>query len=75
MKGVVDSVKLYERRCTTDFKDPLPRVPNPDKLLWHFDKRGEYTVKSGYQVALKLKFPDQPNNLDSGQLSWNVIWS
>lgn len=27
---------------------PLPRTPKPDKLLWHFNKRGEYLVKSGY---------------------------
>lgn len=35
-------------------KIPLPHVPMKDTLFWHFDKRGNYLVKSGHQVALKL---------------------
>lgn len=31
---------------------PLPRQPQNDELLWHYDKKGNYTVKSGYQLAL-----------------------
>lgn len=27
---------------------PLPRRPIKDQLLWHYEKRGQYTVKSGY---------------------------
>ena len=54
---------------------PLPRTPKPDKLLWHFDKRGEYSVKSGYQVALNLKFPDHPNSSENKQIPWNIIWA
>ncbi|KAG7542900.1 Reverse transcriptase domain [Arabidopsis thaliana x Arabidopsis arenosa] len=29
----------------------LPRVISPDKLIWHYDKTGEYTVRSGYWFA------------------------
>lgn len=39
-------------------KIPLPNVPTRDKLLWHFNKSGVYSVKSGYQVALSLRSPD-----------------
>ena len=27
---------------------PLPRRPMKDQLLWHYQKRSQYTVKSGY---------------------------
>lgn len=56
-------------------KIPLLRTPKPDKPLWHFDKRGECSVKSEYQVALNIKFPEQPNNLDNKQILWNIIWA
>ncbi|KAL5560568.1 hypothetical protein UlMin_036779 [Ulmus minor] len=30
---------------------PAPSRPIPDSLTWHYDKRGHYTVRSGYWVA------------------------
>ena len=27
---------------------PLPRIPMRDEVIWHYDKRGQYSVKSGY---------------------------
>lgn len=36
---------------------PLPRSREENVVLWHFDKRWEYTVKSGYQIALAIKQP------------------
>ena len=26
---------------------PLPRIPMRDEVIWHYDKRGQYSVKSG----------------------------
>lgn len=40
----------------------LPRSPRPDGQLWAFDKYGNYSVKSGYQIALRLKFPNWPSS-------------
>lgn len=40
---------------------PLPRRPKEDQLIWHYDKRGQYKVKSRYQVAMRIKFPDHPS--------------
>lgn len=41
---------------------PLPRVPQLDQLIWHFDKNEIYSIKSGYQIALKLKFSEVASN-------------
>lgn len=54
---------------------PLPRSPQLDQLMWHFDKHGNYSVKSGYQVALKLKFAEEASSSDKSKTNWEVIWS
>lgn len=38
----------------------LLREKAKDEVMWHYDKRGEYSVKGGYQLALKLKYPRHP---------------
>ena len=53
---------------------PLPRQPNPDQVVWHYDKKGEYSVKSGYQLALKMKTPDMASCSEEKQNFWNAIW-
>lgn len=55
-------------------RTPLPKTPRPDKLVWHFDKHGIYSVKSGYQLAVKLKSPDRPSCSDISKTMWKVIW-
>lgn len=35
---------------------PLPKNHCSDQVLWHYDKKGEYSVKSGYHIARKLSF-------------------
>lgn len=39
---------------------PQPKTPQADLIFWHFDEKGVYSVKSGYQIALKIKYPDTP---------------
>lgn len=55
-------------------RTPLPRTPRKDILIWQFDKQGNYSVKSGYQVAVKLKSPGNPSCSDSSKTQWKVIW-
>lgn len=43
-------------------KIPLPRQPRSYQVLWHYDKKDDYLVKSGYQLALQLKFPNKPSS-------------
>lgn len=64
-----DMIRQYFLRVDADqiIKIPLPRQPKPDKLLWHYDKRGNYSVKSGYQLALKMKFPNKPSYSEDKQ--------
>ncbi|KAL5790620.1 hypothetical protein ACOSQ2_005508 [Xanthoceras sorbifolium] len=37
---------------------PLSVFPLQDSLLWHYDKMGEFSVKSAYQLALSFKNKD-----------------
>lgn len=51
----------------------LPNSPQSDQLIWHFDKHENYYVKSGYQLALRLKSPDLPSSSDMSKTHWKVI--
>ncbi|KAH9704159.1 putative reverse transcriptase/RNA-dependent DNA polymerase [Citrus sinensis] len=55
-------------------KIPLPRQPKPDQVLWHYDKKGNYSVKSGYQVAMKMNFPEKPSCSSENDKYWHAIW-
>ncbi|KAH9764612.1 putative reverse transcriptase/RNA-dependent DNA polymerase [Citrus sinensis] len=54
---------------------PLPSRPMEDQIVWHYDKKWIYSVKSGYQVALKEKFPDIPSFSNQKTNQWSVIWT
>ncbi|KAH9656896.1 putative reverse transcriptase/RNA-dependent DNA polymerase [Citrus sinensis] len=54
---------------------PIPSTPMADQILWHYDKKGIYTVKSGYQVALRINFPDTPSCSEQPANQWSIIWS
>ncbi|KAH9685108.1 reverse transcriptase domain-containing protein [Citrus sinensis] len=53
---------------------PLPRSSARDELCWHYDKLGRYSVKSGYQIALKEKFQNVPSSSKPKPSQWNAIW-
>lgn len=54
-------------------KIPLPRNQKEDELLWHYDKRGEYYVKSGYQITLKIKALNLSNSSNCSSKRQNVL--
>ncbi|CAB4298745.1 unnamed protein product [Prunus armeniaca] len=64
-------------------KMPISRLGCPDKLLWHFTKHGNYTVKSGYELAESLHRNGELNRKGEGECSnqkvqksfWKGIWS
>ncbi|KAI7985423.1 Gamma-tubulin complex component 2 [Camellia lanceoleosa] len=54
-------------------------VEKEDVLVWHHNSVGSYTIKSGYQCALRLT-TDPPANLPSSSTpwcdkDWNFMWS
>ena len=54
---------------------PLLRRPREDEIIWHYEKKRQYTVKSGYQTTLKLKFPAMPSSSEAMKNQWNIIWN
>ncbi|KAH9802376.1 putative reverse transcriptase/RNA-dependent DNA polymerase [Citrus sinensis] len=53
---------FMEEDADSILKIPLPRTPQPDQYI-------------GYQLAMKLKFPDKPSISDTSQSHWGVIWA
>lgn len=56
-------------------KIPLLRIQKENELLWHYDKQVEYSVKSGFQIALKIKVPNVSSSSKSSSKRWNILWS
>lgn len=54
---------------------PLPKEPVDDQLFWHYDKQGNYYVKSGFQIAQKIKFPSPPSGSKTNSEIWKVLWN
>ncbi|GKF63762.1 hypothetical protein Tco_0187210 [Tanacetum coccineum] len=48
--------KLHEKvsKEEVDFimQIPISKASSPDRLVWHFDAKGRYIVKSGYEQAI-----------------------
>ncbi|KAH9697612.1 zf-RVT domain-containing protein [Citrus sinensis] len=67
--------KIFSKEdAETILNIPLPRSKRKDQVIWHYDKKGEYFVKSGYQVALSMKFLNSPGCLSSNSSNWSIIW-
>ncbi|KAH9658603.1 putative reverse transcriptase/RNA-dependent DNA polymerase [Citrus sinensis] len=74
-----DEKRIYEHFDKMDAdlitKIPLPRRPREDELIWHYGKNGQFSVRSGYQTALQIKFPAMPSSSVVSKNEWNIIWS
>ena len=74
-----DEIKLRQHFMDVDtaeiLKIPLPAKKAEDEVLWHYDKRGNYSVKSGYQLALRSKFPDSTSCSEISNQYWSALWS
>lgn len=55
-------------------KVPLPKISSEHQVMWRYGRRGQYLVKSRYQVALRLKHPDFPSYLGNSSTLWQAIW-
>ena len=46
-----------------------------DVLVWHYDNRGVYTVKSGYKLLCKLEEDSENMNRGINTECWAKIWN
>ncbi|KAL5560573.1 hypothetical protein UlMin_036784 [Ulmus minor] len=53
----------------------VPRNMEADKLWWFFEKKGSYTVKSGYKLACDLNNPIFDSTSAGGSNWWTTLWT
>ncbi|KAL5805331.1 hypothetical protein ACOSQ3_032131 [Xanthoceras sorbifolium] len=54
---------------------PLSLGDCADSLIWHFDKSGEYSVKSGYRVAAQDKLSLSGSSSSPDSKWWLALWN
>ncbi|KAL5784031.1 hypothetical protein ACOSQ2_006423 [Xanthoceras sorbifolium] len=54
---------------------PLSLGDCADSLIWHFDKTGEYSVKSGYRVAAQEKLSLSGSSSSPDSKWWLALWN
>lgn len=68
---------LFDRQtCEDILAVPLNQLSSPDKLVWKEDRTHSFSVRTAYQVALRLKIPHQAEH-SSVQVqgsTWRRIW-
>ncbi|KAL5853747.1 hypothetical protein ACOSQ3_008865 [Xanthoceras sorbifolium] len=75
---------LYDRKQSEQVldavKDSILKIPLSfgncaDSLIWHFDKSGEYYVKSGYRVAAQEKLSLSGSSSSPDSKWWLALWN
>ncbi|KAL5802859.1 hypothetical protein ACOSQ4_031164 [Xanthoceras sorbifolium] len=75
---------LYDRKQSEQvldaIKDSILEIPLSlgdcaDSLIWHFDKSGEYSVKSGYRVAAQEKLSRSGSSSSPDSKWWLALWN
>ena len=64
------------RACEDILAVPLNQLSSPDKLIWKENRTHSFSVRTAYQVALRLKNPHQAEH-SSVQVhgsTWRRIW-
>ncbi|XVF69925.1 hypothetical protein PTKIN_Ptkin11bG0120100 [Pterospermum kingtungense] len=70
---LIDQVfSVQEARCIKSI--PLGVGDVQDVLMWHFDKKGKYTVKSWYKMLSQLIEEGQQVVQGIGNQVWKKIW-
>ncbi|KAL5555861.1 hypothetical protein UlMin_038097 [Ulmus minor] len=70
---------LIEYLFNADDAKAIPSLPigsfdHDDILFWHHTKDGDYTVKSGYKVALESRGCIEPSKSSPMQQWWKILW-
>ncbi|KAK2661401.1 hypothetical protein Ddye_007934 [Dipteronia dyeriana] len=53
---------------------PVSRNELPDVLMWHYDKLGNYSVRSGYWLGINLDVNSSSSSLASIEARWKFLW-
>ncbi|KAL5798070.1 hypothetical protein ACOSQ2_002890 [Xanthoceras sorbifolium] len=72
-----DLVQFYFRPEEADIILSIPLCSSPlrDSLIWHFDKKGCFSVKSAYRLALKDSCYDSPSGSRAPSPWWKKLWT
>ena len=74
-----DVTKIYQNFGKDDVEliisIPLPKQPADDQLFWHYDKQGNYSVKSGFQIAQKIRFSSPLSGSRTTSEIWKALWN
>ncbi|KAK1560281.1 hypothetical protein Q3G72_024527 [Acer saccharum] len=53
---------------------PISCNPGRDSWTWHYDKKGCFSVKSAYKVALNLKNAEEASSSLGSHPCWKKLW-
>lgn len=67
--------KIYQNfgKDDVELSIPLQKEPAEDQLFWHYDKQGNYSVKSGFQIAQKIMFPSPLSSSRTTSEIWKAL--
>lgn len=70
------SAQFNEADCETILRIPVRHGLGEDRLIWHFEKHGTFSVKSGYRLAHMLVVQDRPSSLNTNRMRawWSALW-
>lgn len=54
---------------------PLGNTISDDVLVWHYDKKGCYSVKSGYKLLTDAKIVSSSSSVDKISAWWSFLWA
>ncbi|KAK1584535.1 hypothetical protein Q3G72_033836 [Acer saccharum] len=52
----------------------LSIYPREDSWMWHFDKKGNFSVKSAYKLALRIMNADEASYFTGFHSWWKRLW-
>jgi hypothetical protein len=70
---------FYEHDIEAILKVEIPKKESEDRVAWHHEPNGIFSVKSAYRLALSLKHANRDDSSCSTQRDgdrkiWNCIW-
>ena len=45
-----------------------------DRIIWHNDKKGTFSVKNGYKLFLSKRWRELPSSLNLNSSWWKAMW-